>query len=988
MRLEYSTVEARQQQRAFEQEVSGGMTRSSRIIDTTIGAALGFLTAQAFPRLLSAGRQAIQRLGELSPVTNAYANFTRQIGSTSDAMTQRLRPATRGLLSDFELMRITNNAVTLGVAQNDRQFSELADSAIRLGRAVGLDAAQSIESLTTGIGRQSRMMLDNLGVVVDTRNAYETYANRIGVATDALTVEQQKLAFTEAATKAVMEAADRAGDSRLNLADRVQQSGVALQNERDDMLTTIGASDRLNTALDKLLNTGQDSQDSGLRWGRFLGVFTSELMAAAVENITVLRDELDALAGDLEERITRLDKMTDVMRGLAEAANAFGAPLPPGFLASLRAADAALDALDDPIDDVGEAADRAAPKVTVLGSGLDYLLSRAANLQTEFQTLYRIWDVLKLINGQTAEFIKLEQERPSLAWFIMPPEAESLFELQLLRMQVAQKKWSQDHAHWMDQATEASERFFAAWRNAPDIQLPDIGKQIKDGLVQNLQFLTEGIIQGETGNVGESIGAVLLGGIGSIFGPVGTAIGAAVGSVLGGLIGGLFEGDDKVKFFKSVRDARFELSWLGRVSDESAEALARLKEKGIDSVTAQLMLLGTILQNDGIQSVQAFGHAADMMLQAVQRGITDDLGPAITVMIDSFDQMDEAGRQAWRGFIEGARAAQEEIPELDEFMRENVAGLAASVTVMLDQVYRRIMADGRNLLDDAVRGPGARGPTVATAIPLGSLASKQLAAVVDTMRVGISEAFASGMSFEDIAELFGDDLLRLADALKSANMSLPPALRDLIAAVEFMGTRRMDRLGSLLQANSDVVERMLNFGLLPTANQMGALERTLRASLRQAIGAGIGGDDILMLFGPQIRDLLELQAIHGLKLDRTTLKLLTEAGIDVPALLASIDSQNITDETLRHYDVTHSKMDRQTGILQDIRDNTRPSRRGGGGGAASPAQVTVSFERPSSGGSRGSSAMVDVLMEDEAGRRRMAQWLRFESDKSRNAGTA
>ena len=71
--------------------------------------------------------------------------------------------------------------------KNTDEMAEMFDIAQRLGRALGVDTARSVESLITGIGRQSRLMLDIIGIVVRADEAYESYANSLGKSVDKLT---------------------------------------------------------------------------------------------------------------------------------------------------------------------------------------------------------------------------------------------------------------------------------------------------------------------------------------------------------------------------------------------------------------------------------------------------------------------------------------------------------------------------------------------------------------------------------------------------------------------------------------------------------------------------------------------------------------------------------------------------------------------------------------------------------------------------------
>ena len=93
----------------------------------------------------------------------------------------KLDKALNGTADRMTIMEQANNAMLLGIAESDDQMAEMFDVAQRLGRALGKDAASSVESLITGIGRQSRLMLDNLGIVVKTEEAYKEYAKELKV---------------------------------------------------------------------------------------------------------------------------------------------------------------------------------------------------------------------------------------------------------------------------------------------------------------------------------------------------------------------------------------------------------------------------------------------------------------------------------------------------------------------------------------------------------------------------------------------------------------------------------------------------------------------------------------------------------------------------------------------------------------------------------------------------------------------------------------
>ena len=123
-----------------------------------------------------------------------------------------------------------NNALLLGIVENDDQFADLIDSAQRLAKAVGQDALFGIESLTTGIGRQSKLMLDNLGIVLDTNLAYQKFAEANGKAVKDLDENERKQAFVQAALESTRSKVAQLGDEQLDVIDATNQLSVAFEN--------------------------------------------------------------------------------------------------------------------------------------------------------------------------------------------------------------------------------------------------------------------------------------------------------------------------------------------------------------------------------------------------------------------------------------------------------------------------------------------------------------------------------------------------------------------------------------------------------------------------------------------------------------------------------------------------------------------------------------------------------------------------------------
>jgi hypothetical protein len=151
-------------------------------------------------------------------------------GEDSRIALERLEQATNNTMSQFDLFQQANNAMVLGVSKNSEEMAEMFDIAQRLGRALGRDTASSVESLVTGIGRQSRLMLDNIGIIVKADEAYESYAKKLGINVDQLTDAEKKQAFLNATMESARAKVKTLGDETFTSQDVYDQLSSATTN--------------------------------------------------------------------------------------------------------------------------------------------------------------------------------------------------------------------------------------------------------------------------------------------------------------------------------------------------------------------------------------------------------------------------------------------------------------------------------------------------------------------------------------------------------------------------------------------------------------------------------------------------------------------------------------------------------------------------------------------------------------------------------------
>jgi hypothetical protein len=177
----------------------------------------------------------VKEASKLDSMNRAF-NTLADGGMDATKSLDRLKEATNNTMSEFDLFQQANNAMILGVSQNTEEMAEMFDMAQRLGNALGRDTKESVESLITGIGRQSRLMLDNIGIIVKSEEAYDAFAEKLNISTDSLSDAQKKQAFLNATMESARREVKKLGKEN----DSSEQSFQRLNASIADASVEIG----------------------------------------------------------------------------------------------------------------------------------------------------------------------------------------------------------------------------------------------------------------------------------------------------------------------------------------------------------------------------------------------------------------------------------------------------------------------------------------------------------------------------------------------------------------------------------------------------------------------------------------------------------------------------------------------------------------------------------------------------------------------------
>lgn len=203
---------------------------------TGAGAALAKLAVDAAP---------------IKGVKDSFEGLTETVEGGSAGMLAALEKGSAGMIAQRDLMMSFNKAAQLVGTDFAVQLPEAMQYLGKVAAATGQDMGFMLDSLVTGVGRMSPMILDNLGIQVQLSDATARAAEMFGVQEDALTKSQQqaglmavvmeKLAANTAAMPEVAGSA-AAGIARMRAQSQnwKDQIGMAMLPTLNTLLGTIG----------------------------------------------------------------------------------------------------------------------------------------------------------------------------------------------------------------------------------------------------------------------------------------------------------------------------------------------------------------------------------------------------------------------------------------------------------------------------------------------------------------------------------------------------------------------------------------------------------------------------------------------------------------------------------------------------------------------------------------------------------------------------
>ena len=290
-------------------KTASGWSKAGGAISSIAGTAFTAIAAGAVAAAAAIGvtAVAIAKLAidaaPLQGIGSAFEAMSDKAGVSLDA----LRTAANGTVSDFELMRMANVALTGAGEDFGKEFGQnlpkLLEAARAAAKATGQDVGFLFNSLVTGIKRGSPMLIDNTGLVLKLGEANEAMAKKLGKSVDELTAEEKQIAILNATVEAGEKMVAQFGGGQVSASEQLAQFKAQIQNTKDQIgLAFIPVLQKVMTPILKLAETA---------------------LPKAVEGFTILSEAIMAFAsgapGDYPWEDILPESLANVAYGIAAA---------------------------------------------------------------------------------------------------------------------------------------------------------------------------------------------------------------------------------------------------------------------------------------------------------------------------------------------------------------------------------------------------------------------------------------------------------------------------------------------------------------------------------------------------------------------------------------------------------------------------------------------------------------------------------------------
>lgn len=157
---------------------------------------------------------------EFAMFQQATSAMKNQFGKDADDVIKKLGAVSGGAISNAKLIEGANRAMALNVTKDLGQMADLLEVARFRAQTMGITTTQAFDDIVTGIGRQSPLILDNLGIIT---KGWDAEAKAAGKAFD------QQFILNKILRQGAADIKD-AGGVALTSAEKMLRFGASIEN--------------------------------------------------------------------------------------------------------------------------------------------------------------------------------------------------------------------------------------------------------------------------------------------------------------------------------------------------------------------------------------------------------------------------------------------------------------------------------------------------------------------------------------------------------------------------------------------------------------------------------------------------------------------------------------------------------------------------------------------------------------------------------------
>lgn len=163
----------------------------------------------------------------------SFENLALSVGRNAEQIVRDVRRASGDILSLQDTIDATGRAILLGLESNT--ITKLMEIARASTKVTGQSISQAFDDITLGVARQSKMILDNLGIMLDYDKHLKVLALSLGKTESQLTDTDRRQAFLNATFESGEVMVKRIGNSYNDLSERLKQAKAHLSDVTNEM---------------------------------------------------------------------------------------------------------------------------------------------------------------------------------------------------------------------------------------------------------------------------------------------------------------------------------------------------------------------------------------------------------------------------------------------------------------------------------------------------------------------------------------------------------------------------------------------------------------------------------------------------------------------------------------------------------------------------------------------------------------------------------